>query len=88
MSAYNTPNGVVISNVLKDGPADKSGLMTNDIITSINGIKINNIKQVVKIVASLEVNQTVILIYKRDKELVESSIKITAMPSTHKTINR
>ena len=88
MSAYNTPNGVVISNVLKDGPADKSGLMPNDIITSINGIKINNIKQVVKIVASLEVNQTVILIYKRDKELVESSIKITAMPSTHKTINR
>jgi S1-C subfamily serine protease len=88
MSAYNTPNGVVISNVLKDGPADKSGLMPNDIITSINGIKINNIKQVVKIVASLEVNQTVILIYKRDKELVESSIKITAMPRTHKTINR
>jgi S1-C subfamily serine protease len=88
MSAYNTPNGVVISNVLKDGPADKSGLMPNDIIISINGIKIDNIKQVVKIVASLEVNQTVILIYKRDKELVESSIKITAMPKTHKTINR
>ena len=88
MSAYNTPYGVVISNVLKDGPADKSGLMPNDIITNINGIKINNIKQVVKIVASLEVNQTVILIYKRDKELFESSIKITAMPRSHKTIKR
>ena len=62
--------------------------MPEDIITSINGIEINNIKQVVKIVASLEVNQTVILIYKRDKELVESSIKITAMPRSHKTINR
>jgi len=88
MSAYNTPNGVVISNILKDGPADKSGLMPYDTITSIDGIKIDSVKQVVKIVASLEVNQTVILIYKRDKELVESSIKITAMPSTHKTINR
>jgi serine protease DegQ len=88
MSAYNAPNGVVISNVLKDGPADKSGLMPNDIIKSINGIKINSIKQVVKIVASLEVNQTVMMIYKRDKELVGSSIKITAMPKTHKTINR
>jgi S1-C subfamily serine protease len=62
--------------------------MPDDIITSINGIKINNIKQVVKIVASLEVNQTVILIYKRNKELIESSIKVTAMPRTHKTINR
>jgi serine protease Do len=88
MSAYNTPNGVVISNVLKDGPADKSGLVANDIITSINGIRIDSIKQVVKIVASLEVNQTVIIIYKRDRELVESTIKITAMPKTHKTINR
>jgi hypothetical protein len=28
------------------------------------------------------------LIYKRDKELIESSIKVTAMPKTHKTINR
>ena len=62
--------------------------MPNDIIISINGIKINNIKQVVKIVASLQVNQIVILVYKRDKELVESSIKITAMPRAHKTIKR
>jgi S1-C subfamily serine protease len=88
MSAYNTPNGVVISNVLKDGPADKSGLMPNDIITSIDGIKINNIKQVVKIVASLEVNQTIILIYKRDKKLIKSPIEVTAMPRSHRTINR
>ena len=88
ISAYDTQNGVVISNVLKNGPADKSGLLPNDIIASINGIKINNIKQVVKIVASLEVNQSVILIYKRDRELIESSIEVTAMPSTHKTINR
>ena len=88
MSAYNTSNGVVISNVLKDGPADKSGLNPGDIIVSIDGIKIESIKQVVKIVASLEVDQKVTMIYKRDKKLVESSINVTAMPETHKTINR
>ena len=88
MSAYNAPDGVVITNVLKDGPADKSGLMPGDIIIDIDGIKINNIKQVVKIVASLEVNQRVVLTYRRDRELVESYINVTAMPKTHKTINR
>ena len=88
MSAYSTPSGVVISNVLKDGPADKSGLTPGDIIVSIDGITINNIKQVVKIVASLEVNQKVIIKYRRDEELVESSIRVTAMPKSHKSINR
>ena len=88
MSAYNTPSGVVISNVLKDGPADKSGLMPGDVIVSIDGITIDSIKQVVKIVASLEVDQKVTMEYRRDKELVESSIKVTAMPKTHKTITR
>ena len=88
MSAYNTPSGVVITNVLKNGPADESGLTPGDIIVSIDGIIIENIKQVVKIVASFEVDQKVTLKYRRGEELVESSIKVTAMPATHKTINR
>ena len=88
MSAYNTPSGVVISSVIKDGPADKSGLNPGDIIISIDDITIDDIKQVVKIVASLQVDQKVIMKYRRGKELVESSIKVTAMPETHKTINR
>ena len=88
MSAYDTPGGVVISNVLKDGPADKSGLTPGDIIVSIDGITIGSIRQVVKIVASLKVDQQVTIEYRRDKKLVESSIRVTAMPKSHKTINR
>ena len=88
MSAYNTPSGVVITNVLKNGPADESGLTPGDIIVSIDGITIENIKQVVKIVASLEVDQKVTVEYRRGDELFQSSIKVTAMPVTHKTINR
>ena len=88
MSAYNTPSGVVITNVLKNGPADESGLTPGDIIVSIDGITIENIKQVVKIVASLEVDQKVTVEYRRGDDLVQSSIEVTAMPVTHKTINR
>jgi serine protease DegQ len=88
MSAYNTPSGVVISNVIKNGPADKSGLTPGDIIVSIDDITIENVKQIVKIVASLEVDQKITMEYRRGEELVQSSIKVTAMPVTHKTINR
>ena len=88
MSAYNTPSGVVVTNIIKNGPADESGLTPGDMIVSIDGIPIENIKQVVKIVASLEVDQKVTVEYRRGEELVQSSIKVTTMPVTHKTITR
>jgi S1-C subfamily serine protease len=53
--------------------ADESGLTPGDIIVSIDGIAIENIKQVVKIVASLEVDQKVTVEYRRGEELVQSS---------------
>ena len=49
----------MITKVLGNGPADLAGLKPRDLILSINDIKIENIKQVVKIVASLEVNQKI-----------------------------
>ena len=88
MSAYDTPNGVVISNVLLNGPAYKSGIIPNDIILSLDGIKINNIKQVVKIVASLQVNENIILKFKRGSEIIETVINVTVMPQSHNTIQR
>jgi S1-C subfamily serine protease len=88
MSAYDTPNGVVISKVLLNGPAYKSGIIPNDIILSIDGIKINNIKQVVKIVASLQVDENIILKFKRGSEIIETVINVTVMPQSHNTIQR
>jgi S1-C subfamily serine protease len=86
MSAYDTLEGVVISKVLVNGPADKSGILPNDIILSLDGIKIDNIKQVVKIVASLEVGEDIILKFKRQNKIIETVIKVSVMPRTHKSI--
>jgi S1-C subfamily serine protease len=77
---------VVISNVLVNGPADKSGILPNDIILSLDGIKIDNIKQVVKIVASLEVGEDIILKFKRQNKVIETVIKVSVMPRAHKSI--
>ena len=86
MSAYDTPEGVVISKVLTNGPAYKSGIKPNDTILSLDGIKIDNIKQVVKIVASLEVGEDIILKFKRQNKVIETVIKVSVMPRAHKSI--
>lgn len=86
MSAFDTLEGVVISKVLVNGPADKSGILPNDIILSLDGIKIDNIKQVVKIVASLEVGEDIILKFKRQNKIIETVIKVSVMPRSHKPI--
>ena len=86
MSAYDTQEGVVISKVLINGPADKSGILPNDVILSLDGIKIDNIKQVVKIVASLEVGEDIILKFKRQNKIIETVINVSAMPQAHKSI--
>ena len=88
MSAFNTSDGIMITKVLENGPAYKSGLRPKDIIISIDQTEIKNIQEVVKIVASLKVDQEVILEYKRNNKLNSAIIKVSAMPKTHKTIQR
>ncbi len=88
MSAYDSSKGVVVTAVLKNGPADAAGLMPNDVIIKIDEMKINDIKQVVKIVASLKVDEQIIIKFKRENKIISAKVKVAAMPSSHKTIVR
>jgi len=88
LSAYDTNEGVIITNVLENGPADLSGLMPKDIIIKINNTKIDNIQQVVKIVASLKVDQEINITLRREGTIINSIIKVAAMPEAHRTIKR
>ena len=88
LSAYDTSKGVMITKVLRNGPADLAGLKPRDLILSINDIKIKDIKQVVKIVASLEVNHKIAVKYLRNSKTLVTTINVAQMPESHKTINR
>ena len=88
MSAYDSSKGVVVTAVLKNGPADAAGLMPNDVIIKIDEMEINDIKQVVKIVASLKVDEQIIIKFKRENKIISAKVKVAAMPSSHKTIVR
>ena len=88
LSAFDSSDGVLITNVVDGGPAYSSGLKNNDVIITINNSNIDNIKQVVKIVASLEVGEEISVVFRRNGELMKSIIKVAAMPETHRTIGR
>lgn len=52
-------NGALVSEVLKDGPADKAGLKAGDIILEFDGKKINEMNDLPRIVAGTPVGKKV-----------------------------
>ena len=42
---YGMPTGVAVSEVVKDGPADKAGILAGDVITGFDGRSISSMSQ-------------------------------------------
>jgi serine protease Do len=49
--------GAIVSNAIKEGPAEKAGIKTSDIIIKFNGIPINKANQFPKIVSNSPMNK-------------------------------
>ena len=62
--------GVLVSDVTRDGPAQKAGIMRGDIILEYNGKKVQDVGQLRNVVAQSKVgSQTTVKILRRDKEM-------------------
>jgi len=72
---YLIPDGVkpAIGEVLKDSPAEKSGIKIGDILLSINGIDLYSSKQATEIISS-NAGKVVNITLERDKELLNISV--------------
>ncbi len=67
--------GALIGDVFKDGPADKSGIQSGDIVLSFNGRKVESMRDLPKIVADTAVGEEVdVVIFRKGKE---ENIKVT-----------
>lgn len=68
------PHGIMISDVLPDGAAAKSGLKVGDIIQSINSNRISNKNDIRNNLDDMLAGETAIIVIWRDRELYETEV--------------
>ena len=68
--------GALVASVAEDSPSDKAGIKAGDIILEFNGTRINEMKELPKIVAQTEVGKTVEVKVWRNKKEISKKIKL------------
>lgn len=74
------PNGALIASVLKDGPADKAGIKTGDILIGIAGKPLKNSSEMLNVVAALPPGETVTVTVIRNKREKSIPVKVGVRP--------
>jgi len=66
------PRGALVASVAENSPSDKAGIKAGDIILEFNGVLINEMKELPKIVAQTEVGKTVnVKVWRNEKEILK-----------------
>ncbi len=69
-------NGIVLQRVEAGSPAEKAGLQSGDVITSVNGKPVHSGNDLVNPIASTPIGNSVRVTYLRDKKEHETSITV------------
>jgi len=72
----NEPRGALVASVAEKSPSEKAGIRAGDIILEFNGTKINEMKELPKIVAQTEVGKIVDVKVWRNKKEITKKIKL------------
>ena len=73
--------GVLVAEVMKDGPADAAGLKPGDVITGFGGSAIKDVTDLQKRVAAIEPGRPTPLTVLRDRQAVGLSVKVGEQPA-------
>ena len=67
------PRGALVASVADNSPSDKAGIKAGDIILEFNGVLINEMKELPKIVAQTEVGKTVeVKVWRNGKKILKN----------------
>ncbi|HKZ18443.1 MAG TPA: DegQ family serine endoprotease [Geobacteraceae bacterium] len=72
-------SGALVSDVVKDGPAEKAGLKNGDIITEFDGKKIREMNELPRLVAAAPVGRKVKVVIVRNGKRLEKTVVIEMM---------
>ena len=70
------PYGIVLQRVEPGSPAEKAGLQSGDVITSVNGKPVHNGNDLVNPIATTPIGSTVRVTYVRDKKEHDASLTV------------
>lgn len=73
--------GVLIADVISDGPAEDSGISRGDIILSVNGKAVNQPQELQDAIRALEIGDKATLRVKREGKEISFIVKIGEMPA-------
>ncbi len=74
--------GVLVVRTLKNGPADRGGLKSNDAILAVNNVSVSTPAQLIQRVAAQKPKSSVLLSVKRGQQNIELTLVIGERPST------
>ncbi|HEY7534990.1 MAG TPA: DegQ family serine endoprotease [Thermodesulfobacteriota bacterium] len=74
------PNGALVSDVTPGGPAAKAGIQRQDVITEFNGLAINEMQELPKLVAATPPGTEVQLKYLRNGKEKTARLKVAEQP--------
>ena len=74
--SWGAEHGVFVTRVIKDGPAEDAGMKAEDIIVSVDGIKIDSGEKLIEVVAATSVGKTVPVEVFRDGKTLTLNVRI------------
>ena len=77
--SWNVPQGVMVSQVIANSPAEEAGLKKDDIITALNGQKVLTTEEFLPIVQGSTIGDTITLSIYREGKTFDVDVKIASM---------
>ena len=80
--------GVLIADIIADGPADESGLVRGDVVLSVNDKAVNNPQELQDAIRALQIEDKATLKVKREGKEISFIVKIGEMPSDETLVTK